>query len=500
MPIRLRLRAILAATSLAALAACDPASPGRAGLTAPIDGPSLAATSTIPAEGTASTLDLGTWNIEWFGDASNGPSNEALQLENVRDVIRMTDLDLWGVQEVVGKPAFDNLVAQLPGYTGFLANDARVTDGAAYYSDFSNTEQKVGFVYKTAVATLQSARIILTASDYDFAGRPPLEARFTVTVNGATEDLVIIVLHAKAGATSADRTRRLNASTALKSYLDTTYPTQKVVVLGDFNDDVDTSIVPGMSSPYANFVSDAADYTFPTKALSDAGISSTVNYADAVDHHLGTNEMLASYVGGSAKVLRVDAHITSYGTTTTDHYPVASRYTPGSGSPPPANAAPVASFTSACTDLACTFSDASTDSDGTIASWSWAFGDGATAAVANPAHTYAAAGSYTVSLTVTDNGGATASTSRTVTVTAPASPIALTAKGRKVKGVQYVDLTWAGATTTAVDIVRNGATVASTPNDGSHTDNLGKAGPGTFTYKVCESGTTVCSAPASVTF
>jgi serine protease len=83
--------------------------------------------------------------------------------------------------------------------------------------------------------------------------------------------------------------------------------------------------------------------------------------------------------------------------------------------------APTASFTNGCTGLSCTFTDTSTDSDGTIASRSWNFGDGTTSTAANPAKTYAAAGTYTVTLTVTDDKGATGTTSRSVTVTSGGS-------------------------------------------------------------------------------
>lgn len=83
------------------------------------------------------------------------------------------------------------------------------------------------------------------------------------------------------------------------------------------------------------------------------------------------------------------------------------------------NVPPVANFSFAANGLAVTFTDSSTDSDGTIAARSWNFGDGTTSTATNPGKTYAAAGSYTVALTVTDNRGATLSTSRTVTVTAP---------------------------------------------------------------------------------
>ena len=59
----------------------------------------------------------------------------------------------------------------------------------------------------------------------------------------------------------------------------------------------------------------------------------------------------------------------------------------------------------------------STDSDGSIASYSWNFGDGTTSTLANPSHTYTAANTYNVSLTVTDNEGATNTASTTATIT-----------------------------------------------------------------------------------
>lgn len=286
---------------------------------------------TIPAKGGATTLDIASWNIEWFGDASNGPTDEALQLQNVRDVISGTDFDIWGLAEVVSSSHWNNLESQLPGYTGFLANESNVINGAAYYNDFNNTEQKVGILYKSALATVLDARVILTASDYDFGGRPPLQVTLRVTLNGTTEDVVVIVLHAKCCNDTTSWTRRQNAATALKSYLDTTFPTQKVWVIGDFNDDLDTSITPQKASPYAGFLNDAADYKFPTLALSLAGTASTASYPDTIDHHLNTNDSNALYIAGSVAVYRVDQYITGYSTTTSDHFPVLSRYTWGGG-------------------------------------------------------------------------------------------------------------------------------------------------------------------------
>ena len=80
------------------------------------------------------------------------------------------------------------------------------------------------------------------------------------------------------------------------------------------------------------------------------------------------------------------------------------------------NAPPVANFTSSVSGLTASFTDTSTDSDGSIASRSWNFGDSTSSTLANPSHTYGAAGSYNVSLSVTDNAGATGSKTQAVTV------------------------------------------------------------------------------------
>jgi PKD repeat protein len=80
------------------------------------------------------------------------------------------------------------------------------------------------------------------------------------------------------------------------------------------------------------------------------------------------------------------------------------------------NTAPVANFSFTTSGLTANFTDASTDSGGSIASRQWNFGDGSSSTAASPAHTYASAGTYTVQLTVTDNGGLSNSISKQVTV------------------------------------------------------------------------------------
>ncbi|MDQ1607913.1 MAG: trimeric autotransporter adhesin [Microbacteriaceae bacterium] len=81
------------------------------------------------------------------------------------------------------------------------------------------------------------------------------------------------------------------------------------------------------------------------------------------------------------------------------------------------NQVPIASFTTTTNALVVTADGrASSDPDGSIASYAWNFGDGATATGSTSSHTYAVAGTYTVRLTVTDNRGTTGTTTRSVTV------------------------------------------------------------------------------------
>ena len=169
---------------------------------------------------------------------------------------------------------------------------------------------------------------------------------------------------------------------------------------------------------------------------------------------------------------------------------------------PASNNPPAASFTFSCTDLSCDFDGSgSTDGDGSIASYAWDFGDGNTSSGVAVSHTYTAGGTYTVTLTVTDDDGATDSDAQSVTASEPSTgDITLSVSGGRVQGNRVANLTWSGATSTNVDVYRNGSLIVTTANDGAYTDNQGRGPGGTFVYQVCEAGTSTCSNEASVSF
>jgi PKD repeat protein len=131
-----------------------------------------------------------------------------------------------------------------------------------------------------------------------------------------------------------------------------------------------------------------------------------------------------------------------------------------------ANTPPVASFTSSCTQLACTFSSTSTDNVG-ITGYLWTFPDGTTATTANASKTFATAGTYAVSLRVTDAGALTNTATNSVTVTSATTTVGFRASasttGSGVAASIAIPATVVAGDQLLLFVTANIATTASTP-------------------------------------
>jgi hypothetical protein len=297
------------------------------------------------------TLDVVTWNLEFFGakkeDYRNeeyGPEDEAQQLVNVKRVLDSLQADVIAVEEVSDDSLFTVLISQLGKYR------ATCSDRYSYSFDGPSDEfppQKVCFIYDTTTVNVRAARPMFEAlydearttnpnilpnypggspSSFYSSGRLPYLLTVDATIGGVTERISFVGIHAKSGSTAADRSRREYDGAVLKDSLDTHFANEQVIILGDLNDDLDQSIVTGMESPYIAFMQDSLNYTGITKNLSDAGARSTISFQDVIDHQIITNDLLQEVIGGSEQIITPFRFITNYAATTSDHLPVIVRY------------------------------------------------------------------------------------------------------------------------------------------------------------------------------
>ena len=257
------------------------------------------------------TFDVVTWNIKWFGSASNNPEDDALQFENVKTVITTIDADVYALQEISNENLFNDLVSDLTDYNGVFAD----------YSQVQNT----AYLYKISTIQHRNSRLITTGmSRSDWAnGRYPYYFQFNATVNDEVHEINMFNIHAKAFSEQTNYNQRFNASEQMKHYLDSNHADDNVIFLGDFNDEISQSTVGNNESPYKNF-DDDAEYTIVTKSLEESGYTS-FSSSSMIDHIVFTSELSDVYFEGTERVENTN-YVGNYLSTTSDHFPVWVRF------------------------------------------------------------------------------------------------------------------------------------------------------------------------------
>jgi hypothetical protein len=294
------------------------------------------------------TFDVVAWNIEWFGDETNSPAagnpmSDSIQKDSARTVITKLNADVYAVVEISDDVLFEQMVNELPGYDYILSP-------AVSRPNDPGVKQKVGFIYNTATVNVVNTKVLLesihplynggddsalmnypsTTDRFYASGRLPFLMTADVTIDGATERYDLVALHARANSGTDAQNRydmRKYDVEVLKDSLDVNFANSNVVLLGDYNDDVDETVadVTTTVSSFENYSLDTENYSIVSRALSDAGFRSFVSRENMIDHIAISNELDDNYIDQSVRV-GYEFYDSDYSRTTSDHFPVSARF------------------------------------------------------------------------------------------------------------------------------------------------------------------------------
>ncbi|MDX2127546.1 MAG: T9SS type A sorting domain-containing protein [Chloroherpetonaceae bacterium] len=258
------------------------------------------------------TFEIVTWNLKWFGvPAQSGYTDGALQIANAARVIRTIDADVYALQEISEAGAFNTLLDSVrsAGYRGFIAPISQ--------------QQKTAYIFKSS--TIDSVSAAFTFSTGDWAtGRWPYEFTFDYNFGGSKYRVRAVNIHAKALDDGDSYARRVTDYQQLKSWADANRASDNLIILGDYNDEIPTSTFNQSNSPFLNFFNDSANYRIVTRFLSDRGLKS-YSSRSFLDHITITNELFSLHLDSTQRVENTN-YVGNYLSTTSDHYPVWTRF------------------------------------------------------------------------------------------------------------------------------------------------------------------------------
>ncbi|MFK7950201.1 MAG: T9SS type A sorting domain-containing protein [Saprospiraceae bacterium] len=265
--------------------------------------------------GTDSTLEIITWNIEWF------PKNGMTTVDSVRQIVETLDADIIACQEIGDTNVWKQMVALMPDYeTVFQANRHR---GLAY-------------LYKSSSVEIIDYYEIYTASSYrNNFPRSPKVLEFRVQ----GEEFIIINNHLKCcgdgtlsyGVTNDEENRRYEAMNLLKTYIDTNFPTENVFVVGDLNDELTDD---ESHNVFQTVLGDIFNYKFVDMDLAEDSpfVWSYPSWPSHLDHIMITNELFDEFASSSAVIetIRIEDFLQGgfsyYDSNISDHRPVAFKF------------------------------------------------------------------------------------------------------------------------------------------------------------------------------
>ncbi len=261
--------------------------------------------------GTDSTLDVITWNIEWF------PKNGQITIDSVSTVIQALDADIIALQEIGDTTLFNQMMDNIDGFDGYI---------------LPNWNEGLAYVYKTATIQNPQFYTIYNSSNY-WIPFPRYPLLMECTFNN--ESFVLINNHLKCCGNGYiddfdpedEEVRRQNASNLLKVYIDNNHPNDNVILLGDLNDLLTDD---PNNNVFQNFFDDADNFRFVDMDIAEGNSFnwSYPSWPSHLDHILISNELFDEFMQADSEVetIKIDDYMDggfwAYEEDISDHRPV----------------------------------------------------------------------------------------------------------------------------------------------------------------------------------
>lgn len=259
------------------------------------------------------TFEAMTWNLNQFGYDSFQTSQAVLAIEVI-------NADVVALQEIVNDDGFDELLAGLPEYQGYLGTGATADINLAFlYRDDALSNVSITPILEDQSTAFVRAPLMLQAT---FEGKP----------------ISVINVHLKCCGDGIldlndpldEEHRRYQANLLLDAYITEHLDDSRVVVLGDFNDVLDD---PLENNVFQGFLiePDLWELVDLDIATGPPGGWSFLPIPMHLDHILVSNELFGSLANAdfAVEVLPLDTMTpggpSSFQSRVSDHLPVAVR-------------------------------------------------------------------------------------------------------------------------------------------------------------------------------
>ena len=234
-----------------------------------------------------SSLNIATWNLNRL------TAQDTHRIQGIADRLEQSGLHLIALQEVEDHQTLQHLLAELQDtrYKGFIAAYIPYNLRLAYLYDSGRIDSLDAGPLPTADVTNV------------WANRLPFTFSFSVQADNQTIKITAINIHAKADIPDRWNSyqKRLEAAEELYRYASNNFTSERLIILGDFNDDLDESIFRQHLSPYYLFEEDNFQYQSATGNLSTNSLSTTLFNDEPIDHILLNREIFHTYTFNPAR-------------------------------------------------------------------------------------------------------------------------------------------------------------------------------------------------------